>query len=129
MPDKTRFARAALFDRRAGGPVLVMYSAGFCQVSFADRAGSPVFCKANDATPPNREETSSFVTTHKIKGVQAKKRLPLPRERTIPCAGGGCKMPDRGINSPACQAELSIYCYITVYGIYVKPFFRFLVDA
>jgi len=35
-------------------------------------------------------------------------------------------MPDRGINLPACQAELNIYCYINAYEIYVKLHFQFL---
>jgi hypothetical protein len=38
-------------------------------------------------------------------------------------------MPDRGINLPACQAELSIYPYISVFGKYVKRHFRFLAAA
>jgi hypothetical protein len=33
-------------------------------------------------------------------------------------------MPDRGINAPACQAELSIYCYINACVIYVKLLFQ-----
>lgn len=45
---------------------------------FADRAGSPVSCKAKDVTPHVKVVSTTLVTAHNIKGVQAEKRLPLP---------------------------------------------------
>ena len=40
-------------------------------VPSADRAGSPVLCKANESSPATRQGASSLLTAHNIKGVQA----------------------------------------------------------